>query len=91
MNEISRVLGILSGNQIFMSLAELIALVNKLNQSDTLSLFKLVATKIPNAELQAIFSAPEYPVWSPYDSTEYLWLLLQILQDAQDASGHAQR
>lgn len=26
--------------------------------------------KFPNAELQVIFSAPEYPVWSPYDAIE---------------------
>jgi len=53
-----------------MSLAELIPLVNNLSQSDQLTLFKLLAAKIPNAERQTIFSAPEYPVWSPYDATE---------------------
>jgi hypothetical protein len=44
-----------------MSLAELIPLVNKLSQSDKLSLFKLLAAQIPNAELQGISSASEYP------------------------------
>ncbi|BAZ82089.1 hypothetical protein H6F47_01290 [Sphaerospermopsis sp. FACHB-1094] len=50
-----------------MSLAELIPLVNNLSQSDKLSLLKLLAKQIPNAELQVIFSASEYPIWSPYD------------------------
>ncbi|OBQ25036.1 MAG: hypothetical protein AN483_20985 [Aphanizomenon flos-aquae MDT14a] len=40
-----------------MSLAELIPLVNNLSQLDKLSLFKLLAAQIPNAELQVIFSA----------------------------------
>ncbi|MFN5241515.1 MAG: hypothetical protein ACK5CG_13500 [Aphanizomenon sp.] len=53
-----------------MSLAELIPLVNNLSQLDKLSLFKLLAAQIPNAELQVIFSASEYPIWSPYDVTE---------------------
>jgi hypothetical protein len=53
-----------------MSLAELIPLVNNLSQTDKLSLFKLLAAQIPNAELQVIFSASEYPIWSPYDATE---------------------
>jgi hypothetical protein len=35
-----------------MSLAELLPLVNDLNQSDKLSLFKLLAAQIPDAELQ---------------------------------------
>jgi hypothetical protein len=51
-----------------MSLAELIPLVNNLSQSDKLSLFKLIATQIPNAELQVIFSTSEYPIRSPYDA-----------------------
>jgi hypothetical protein len=53
-----------------MSLAELIPLVNSLSQRDKLSLFKLLAAQIPDAELQLIFSASEYPIWSPYDATE---------------------
>ncbi len=36
-----------------MSLAELIPLINNLSQSDKLSLFKLLAAQIPDAELQA--------------------------------------
>ncbi|NET09525.1 MAG: hypothetical protein F6K16_33440 [Symploca sp. SIO2B6] len=72
-----------------MSLAELIPLVNNLNQSDTVSLFKLLATKIPSAELQSIFSASEYPVWSPYDSTDTATILMQMIQDAPEASTHA--
>ena len=72
-----------------MSLAELIPLVNNLNQSDTISLFKLLAAKIPSAELQAIFSDSEYPVWSPYDATEAATILIQMIQDDQEASIHA--
>jgi hypothetical protein len=49
-----------------MSLAELIPLVNDLSQSDKLALFKLLASQIPDAELRVIFSASEYPVWSPH-------------------------
>ena len=51
-----------------MSLAELIPLVNNLSQPDKLTLFKLLAAQIPDAELQVIFSASEYPIWSPYDA-----------------------
>ncbi len=63
-----------------MSLTELIPLVNDLNESDKLSLFKLLAAQIPDAELQAIFSATEYPVWSPYDATEAADILMQVIQ-----------
>jgi hypothetical protein len=72
-----------------MSLAELIPLVNNLSQSDKLSLFKLLAAQVPNAELQAIFSASEYPVWLPYDATEAANILTQMIQDDQVASTHA--
>jgi hypothetical protein len=72
-----------------MSLSELIPLVNNLSQSDKLSLFKLLAAQVPDAELQAIFSASEYPVWSPYDATEAANILLQMIQDEQKASTHA--
>ncbi|WP_409813631.1 hypothetical protein [Microcystis sp.] len=72
-----------------MSLAELIPLVNNLGQSDKLSLFKLLATQIPDAELQVIFSASEYPSWSPYDATAAANILGQMIQDDQGASAHA--
>jgi hypothetical protein len=72
-----------------MSLAELISLVNDLSEPDKLSLFKLLAAQIPDAELQIIFSAPEYPVWSPYDATEAADILMQMIQDDQEASTHA--
>jgi hypothetical protein len=66
-----------------MSLSELIPLVNNLSQSDKLSLFKLLATQVPDAELQVIFSASEYPVWSPYDAIEAANILMQMIQDEQ--------
>ena len=69
-----------------MSLAELIPLVNNLSQSDKLSLFKLLATQIPDAELRVIFSASEYPILSPYDSTEAANILMQMIQDHQEVS-----
>lgn len=72
-----------------MSLAELIPLVNSLSQSDKLSLFKLLATQIPDAELQVIFSASEYPIWSPYDATEAANILMQMIQDDKEASTRA--
>lgn len=72
-----------------MSLAELIPLVNNLSQPDKLSLFKLLASQIPDAELQVIFSAPEYPIWSPYDATEAANVLMQMIQDDREASNHA--
>jgi len=69
-----------------MSLAELIPLVNNLSQSDKLSLFKFLAAQIPDAELQVIFSASEYPVWSPYNAMEAANILMQMIQDDQKAS-----
>lgn len=72
-----------------MSLAELIPLVSNLSQLEKLSLFKLLAAQIPDAELQIIFSASEYPIWSPYDSTEAANILMQMIQDDREASTHA--
>ncbi len=72
-----------------MSLAELIPLVNNLSQPDKLSLFKLLAAQVPDAELQVIFSAPEYPVYSPYDATEAASILMQMIQDDREASTRA--
>jgi hypothetical protein len=72
-----------------MSLAELIPLVNNLSQSDKLSLFKLLVAQIPDAELQVIFSASEYPIWSPYNATEAEKILMQMIQDDQEKSTHA--
>jgi hypothetical protein len=72
-----------------MSLTELIPLVNNLSQPDKLSLFKLLAAQVPDAELQVIFSASEYPVWSPYDATEAASILMQMIQDEREASARA--
>jgi hypothetical protein len=72
-----------------MSLAEIIPLVNNLSQPDKLSLFKLLAAQVPEAQLQAIFSALEYPVWSPYDATEASSILMQMIRDDQEASTRA--
>jgi hypothetical protein len=72
-----------------MSLSELIPLVNNLSQSDKLSLFKLLAAQIPDAELQIVFSASEYPIWSPYDATEAADILMQMIKDDREASTHA--
>ena len=72
-----------------MSLTELILLVNNLSQTDKLSLFKLLAAQIPDAELQVIFSASEYPIWSPYDAAEASNILMHMIQDDGDASTHA--
>ncbi|CAN1208977.1 hypothetical protein TUMEXPCC7403_02055 [Tumidithrix helvetica PCC 7403] len=72
-----------------MPLSELIPLVNNLSQPDKLSLFKLLAVQLPDAELQAIFSASEYPVWSPYDATEAANILMQMIQNEQKASTRA--
>lgn len=71
-----------------MSLAELMPLVNNLSQSDKLSLLKFLATQIPEAELQVIFAALEYPIWSPYDATVAADALMQMIQDDQEASTH---
>jgi hypothetical protein len=71
-----------------MSLTEIIPLVNNLSQPDKLSLFKLLAAQVPDAQLQAIFSASEYPVWSPYDATEAANILMQMIRDDQEASTH---
>jgi hypothetical protein len=72
-----------------MSLAHLLPLVNDLSQSDKLALLKLLATQIPEADLQVIFSATQYPVCSPYDSTEAADILMQMIKDDQQASAHA--
>ncbi|MCY7336617.1 MAG: hypothetical protein LH613_10460 [Chamaesiphon sp.] len=72
-----------------MSLVELIPLVSNLSQLDKLSLFKLLVAQIPDAEIQVIFSASEYPVWSPYDATEAANILMQMIQDDKAASIHA--
>ncbi len=72
-----------------MSLAELIPLVNNLSQPDKLSLFKLLAAQIPDAELKIIFSASEYPIWSPYDAVEAANILMQMIHDDREASSNA--
>jgi ADP-heptose:LPS heptosyltransferase len=72
-----------------MSLAELLPLIDNLSQADKLSLFRLLAAQIPDAELQVIFSASEYPVLSLYDATEAANILMQMIEDDQEASTRA--
>ena len=69
-----------------MSLIQLIPLVNDLSQPDKLELFKLLAAQIPEADLQVIFSATEYPVCSPYESTEAADIMKQMIKDDREAS-----
>jgi hypothetical protein len=72
-----------------MSLAELIFSIDHLSRPEKLSLFKHLAAQIPDAELQAIFSASEYPIWSPYEATEAASILMQMIQDDRETSTHA--
>ncbi len=72
-----------------MSISELMPLVNSLSQSDKLELLKVLATQIPNADLQVIFSAAEYPIWSPYDLTEAAEILQQMIKDDRESSTYA--
>jgi hypothetical protein len=67
-----------------MSLVQLIPIVNDLSQSDKLELFELLASQIPEADLQVIFSATEYPVYSPYDSTEAADIMNQMIIDDRE-------
>jgi hypothetical protein len=69
-----------------MSLVQLIPIVNDLSQPDKLALFKLLAAQIPEADLQVIFSATEYPVYSPYDFTEAADIMNQMIKDDREAS-----
>jgi hypothetical protein len=69
-----------------MSLAELIPLINDLSQPEKLTLLKHLAAQIPNANLQLIFSATEYPIWSPYNATEATDILMQMIKDDQETS-----
>ncbi len=65
-----------------MSLVQLIPIVNNLSQPDKLELFKLLASQIPEADLQVIFSATEYPVSSPYEFTEAANIMKQMIEEA---------
>ncbi len=65
-----------------MSLVQLIPIVNNLSQPDKLELFELLASQLPEADLQIIFSATEYPVSSPYDSTEAADIMKQMIKEA---------
>jgi hypothetical protein len=64
-----------------MSLIQLIPIINDLSQPDKLTLFKLLTSQIPEADLQVIFSATEYPVYSPYDCTEAAHIIQQMIKD----------
>jgi PIN domain nuclease of toxin-antitoxin system len=64
-----------------MSLTELIPLVENLSQPDQVALFKHLSTEIPNPDLQAIFSADEYPIVLPYDSFEAAEILTQAIRE----------
>jgi hypothetical protein len=72
-----------------MPLASILPLVDELNNSDKLALLKLLVTQVPDADLQLIFSAKEYPVYSPYNSTEAAEILMKMIKDDQQTSNHA--
>lgn len=72
-----------------MSLTDLMPMVDSLSQPDKIALFKRLSIQIPNPDLQAIFSADEYPIVSPYDSFEAANLLMQAVRDDKAKSSHA--
>jgi hypothetical protein len=74
---------------MMMPLSSIIPLVDELDNSDKLALLKLLAAQIPDADLQLIFSATEYPVYSPYHSTEAAEIMMQMIKDDQQAASHA--
>ncbi len=69
-----------------MSLDQLIPIVDDLSQPDKLELFKLLAAQIPEADLQVIFSATEYPVGSLYESTKAADIMKQMIKDGKETS-----
>ena len=69
-----------------MSLVQLIPIVNNLSQPEKLERFELLASQIPEADLQIIFSATEYSIFSPYDSTEAADIMKQMIKDDREAS-----
>jgi hypothetical protein len=77
------------GQPIAMSLADLMPMVESLSQPDKVALFKRLSTQIPNPDLQAIFTADEYPIVSPYDSFEAATILMQAIRNDKAQSGHA--
>jgi hypothetical protein len=74
---------------ITMPLTNILPLVDDLDKSDKLALLKLLAAQIPDADLQFIFSAKEYPVSSPYHSIEAAEIMMQMIKDDQQAASHA--
>jgi hypothetical protein len=78
-----------SEQSIAMSLTELMPMVENLSQSDKVALFKRLSTQIPNSDLQAIFSADEYPIVSPYDSFEAAAILMPAIRDDKAQSAPA--
>jgi hypothetical protein len=72
-----------------MPLTNILPLVDDLDQSDKLTLLKLLAAQIPGTDLQLIFFAKEYPVSSPYHSTEAAEILMQMIKDDRQAANHA--
>jgi hypothetical protein len=71
---------------MMMPLASILPLVDELDNSDKLALLKLLAAQVPDADLQLIFSAKEYPVYSPYNSTQAAEILMQMIKDDQQTS-----
>jgi hypothetical protein len=71
-----------------MSLTDLMPMVESLSQPDKVALFKRLSTQIPNPDLQAIFTADEYPIISPYNSFEAATILMQAIRDDEAQSAH---
>jgi hypothetical protein len=76
------------GQPIAMSLTDLMPMVESLSQSDKVALFKRLSTQIPNPDLQAILTADEYPIISPYNSFEAATILMQAIRDDEAQSAH---
>jgi hypothetical protein len=69
-----------------MSLAELLPLVEGLEQSDQRQLMTFLVSKFPAITQDNVFSAETYPVWSPYDSFEAADILMQMVNDDEPRS-----
>ena len=66
-----------------MEVVKLIPKLQKLNKADKLYVIQFLVSELAQQETDLLKPEVNYPVWSPYDSSEAAETMLQVLKNSE--------
>jgi len=65
---------------------ELMSELHKLNRVEKLRVVQMLVNSLANEESELLVGSTEYEIWSPYDSADTAFALMELLQQGEQQS-----